>query len=149
MGTEKSKQHGGARLGAGRPAGKGVARYRPEYAERAYGLTLLGMNITEIAAELGVDEGTFAAWMRKHPKLRDAIRSGGIEADIEVVKALYRLAHGYEVTVQEVVLRDGEPVFVEVVKYIPPNPEAARFWLENRLRVKSDDSGHGTDPKAV
>jgi hypothetical protein len=125
---------------------KGAAGYRPEFAQQAYGMALLGLNIAEMAERFGTDIDTLIVWTKKHPELRKAIWDGGIGADIEVVKALHRLAHGYDVTVKKPILRDGEIVLVEVVEHIPPNTEAARIWVENRFRLETDDSGHGTDP---
>lgn len=158
MTTPKKSNHGGARPGAGRPVGKGAARYRPEHAELAHGLALLGMDDGQMADALGVDTETLSRWKRRHPELADAIRRGGVEADIEVVKALHRLATGYEVIVQRTILRNGKVVLVPVVKKIPPCPKAAKFFLVNRLAQRhgkpkdtppEDGAAPGTDPQGV
>lgn len=106
--------------------------YRPEYAEQAHKLCLLGYTDKQLADFFGVNESTINRWKHKYPEFCMSIKSGKVIADAQVVESLYNRATGIEVT--EVEVRDDGKKKVKRVtkKHIPPDPTAQIFWLKNR-----------------
>lgn len=106
--------------------------YRPEYAEQARKLCLLGYTDKQLADFFGVNESTINRWKHKYPEFCMSIKSGKVIADAQVVESLYNRATGIEVT--EVEVRDDGKKKVKRVtkKHIPPDPTAQIFWLKNR-----------------
>ena len=110
------------------PAGR-PSKYRPEYIEQAFKLTLLGLDDQGIAKALGVHIATLCQWKNKYPRFREAIKSGKERADSEIVNAMYERARG--MTVREVrVDPDGNETVTD--KQLPPDNASAIFWLKNR-----------------
>ena len=85
------KKPGGAQ--PKRPCGR-PPKYRPEFAERATDLCLLGATNDELAKVLGVDTRTISDWLVTRPEFSHAIKQGRELADAEVSRALYRKATG-------------------------------------------------------
>jgi hypothetical protein len=120
-------------VGAGRPT-----KYKPEYADQAYKLCLLGAIDKELAGFFDVAESTVSEWKLEYPEFSEALKNGKDKADANVADRLYQRAMGYEhddVELKVVSLggKSGSEVQeVPVRKYYPPDPVAAIFWLKNR-----------------
>lgn len=126
---------------AGRPTD-----YRPEYAEAAYRLCLLGATDDDLAERFGVVRSTIALWKEKHAEFSDAIARGKAVADADVAHALYERATGAKweegraFKVKTIIygdngrkLREEEDVrVVQVECGAPPDTNAAKLWLTNR-----------------
>lgn len=69
-------------------------KYRPEFAEQARKLCLLGLTDTGLADFFGVDEATIHRWKHAHTDFCQAIQAGKMVADAEVADSLYRSAVG-------------------------------------------------------
>lgn len=114
-----------------------ASKYRPEFAEQAAELALLGATDRILAAVFKVHEDTIRRWKHQHPDFQQALLSDKTKANMAVAKSLYDQATGYSYDTQEVVrYKDkdgGEHVKVlNVTKHIPAKTTAAIFWLKNR-----------------
>lgn len=124
--------------------------YRPEYAVLAEKLCLLNVGVTDkdLADFFEVCEKTINNWKNAHPEFLQSIRAGKTLADANVAHALYRRATGATFIIEKEVKRKvieydpanpgkklSEEEFIEVVPLIqeaPPDPTAAKYWLNNR-----------------
>lgn len=122
--TEKKKNP------SGRPS-----KFKEEYVELVERLCLLGHTDEELAHSLDVHVSTIYDWKNKNSRFSEAIKNGRENADMEVVRALYRRAIGGVFKVPQKV---GEET-VMVDRYIPPDNVAAIFWLKNRQKDKWRD----------
>jgi hypothetical protein len=101
---------------------------------------LAGWGATEerIAEFFGVCIATITNWKRDYPEFLAALKAGKDEADERVVQGLYERAVGYshkDTDIRAVSLGQGmgsQIVQTPIVKYYPPDPTAAIFWLKNR-----------------
>lgn len=108
--------------------------YRPEMAEQARKLCLLGATDADLADFFDVAESTLNGWKSRYPEFLEAIRAGKTLADAEVARSLYERAVGYSHEAVKIMQHKGKPVEVPFVQHYPPDSEAARFWLTNRQR---------------
>lgn len=106
--------------------------YKPDYAERGYKLTLLGLTDEEIAGVFDVATSTLYLWKQKYPEFSEALRRGKEEADAEVAASLYHRARGYSHPETHVAVFQGQVIQTELVKHYPPDTGAALLWLKNR-----------------
>lgn len=98
---------------------------------------LLGATDEELATLFNVAESTLNLWKTKHPEFMDAIREGKAGADARVAESLHARAVGYVATVEKpmsVPVGGGQSVIeiVQFKEYVAPDPQAARYWLNNR-----------------
>lgn len=107
--------------------------YKPQYAEKAYKLCLLGAKDKELADFFEVSEQTLNVWKEKHPEFIESIKAGKEDADANVANSLYKKAQGYT---RQVKNEEGE-VIGET--YYPPDTSACIFWLKNRQKHKWRD----------
>src|SRR6266571_5055811 len=133
--SRRRKPYGSARR-VGRPSG-----YRPELAERAYRMSLLGLTDQQLADFLGISCETLYAWKLSYPEFRESITRGKIEADAHVAEALYRRACGYSHPAVKIFMPSGasEPIYAPYTKHYPPDTKAALRWLMNRQPGKWRD----------
>lgn len=117
------------------PAGR-PTKYKPEYAEQAERLCLLGHTNDELAHVFGVNVSTIEKWIREIDEFSRAIYAGREGADQMVARALYRRACGMTI-VEERPGQEGGTI--ATTKEIPPDPQAMKFWLMNRQRAKWTD----------
>lgn len=113
------------------------SKYRPEYADKAAELALLGATDRILAAVFAVDEDTIRRWKHAHPEFSQALLQKKTEANMRVARSLYDQALGYDYTTEEAVKykdKDGNErvKVVTVTKHIPAKTTAAIFWLKNR-----------------
>jgi hypothetical protein len=109
--------------------------YRPEYAEQAYKLCLLGATDVELADFFGVNPTTIYVWQRAHVEFSKSIRAGKILADAEVASKLFERACGYSHGATKLYRNeDGSVTQVPYTIEYPPDTQAASLWLRNRRR---------------
>lgn len=121
------------------PAGR-PTKYKPEYAEQAYKLCLLGATDIEMADFFEVAESTLYLWKKEHPEFSEALKKGKMQADAVIAQKLYHRAKGYEHTdIQFVTFQGKITDRVEYIKHYPPDTTAAIFWLKNRQPDKWRD----------
>lgn len=114
-----------------RPAHR-PSSYRPEYAEQAYKLCLLGATDAKMADFFCVSEVTINAWKLAHPDFLKSITRGKDIADAEIAEALYHRAKGYSHPEVHVSNYQGEITLTQLTKHYPPDTPAASLWLRNR-----------------
>ena len=120
--------------GAGRPS-----KYKPEYAEQAVKLCMLGMTDAEMASFFEVSEQTLNAWKHAHPEFLESIKKGKANSDADVASRLFHRAMGYDHPEDDIRVVSGEIVITPTIKHYPPDTTAAIFWLKNRQRDKWRD----------
>jgi hypothetical protein len=113
--------------GPGRPT-----LFKPEFAEQAYNLCLMGAINEDLADCFEVSRSAIDKWLRREPAFADAVRRGRALADGEVSRALHSRAVGFTYQTTKVVLYKGERVLLPVTIYQPPHVGACLFWLQNR-----------------
>jgi hypothetical protein len=121
MAKEKKKQ--------GRPE-----RYRKEFDEMAFKLSLLGLTDEQMADVLDIHLSNFYRWQERHPSFREAIKKGKVPADAEVAKALFHRATGYNQFEEKQFVIDGEVITEPCLKHYPADTAAAFIWLKNRQK---------------
>jgi hypothetical protein len=106
--------------------------YKPEYAERALAQCLLRATNAGLADEFEVAPRTIDNWIANIPEFAAAVREGRAVADARVARSLYERAVGYEHTVEQTVLHQGEERKLTNTVHYPPDTGACIFWLRNR-----------------
>src|SRR5256885_520084 len=76
-----------------KPKGR-PTKYKPEYAERAYKMCLLGVTDDELATHFRVAVSSIGLWKKTYPEFKKALIDGKELADSEVAEALYKRAKG-------------------------------------------------------
>lgn len=118
-------------------------KYKAEYVDKAYRFCLLGCTNEQLAEIFNISVSTLHEWMKKYPKLSDAMYNGRDGADAEVVRSLYQRAKGYtcpETKAQYIFGEDGgQWVYAEMKKHYPPDTAAASLWLRNRQSARWRD----------
>lgn len=120
------------------PVGR-PTKYKPEYAELAYGFCLLGATDQFLAERFDVNQDTINEWKKVYPEFSESTARGREIADVEVVKALYHRAKGYSHPEVDVKVIQNQVVLTDLVKHYPPDTTAASLWLRNRQSAKWRD----------
>lgn len=113
--------------------------YKPEYAEQARKLCLLGSTDAELGDFFDVSEQTINAWKTAFPEFLESIKKGKAQADANVADRLYQRAMGFEHPEVDIRVIDHQVVQTPITKIYAPDPTAAIFWLKNRQRAKWRD----------
>lgn len=125
------------------------------------GLTLLqgwrrdGLELQQIAHNIGIAPITLTHWQQQHEKIRQALQKGREVCFYEVENALYKSAIGYDVIEGEEVYNydaNGDLISKSVRKrrrHIPPNTGAICVILKNRLPDKWQDKPERADAHEV
>lgn len=140
-------------------AGGRPSNYKPEYAEQAQKLCLLGATDVQLADFFHVTDRTILSWKKKHPEFLRALTRGKQEADANVAHSLYRRALGYShravkiLTVSKGANQGSEVEQVPYIERYPPDSTAAIFWLKNRRsdvwRDRHEVTGANGEPLSV
>lgn len=117
----------GVKKSRGRPSA-----YRPEYAEQAEKLCLLGATDVELADFFKVSINTIANWQRQHPDFLGAIKDAKKAADSRTERSLFHRANGYTFEGEKVFQFQGKVVRAKTREHVPPDTTACIFWLKNR-----------------
>ena len=132
----------------GRPS-----KYKPEYADQAKKLCMLGMTDKEMADFFGVAESTLNLWKTVHPEFSESLKGGKDLIDAQVAAKLFHRAIGYEHPEDDIRAVNGEIVITPMVKHYPPDTTAAIFWLKNRQpqkwRDKQEEGGDNENAQPV
>ena len=115
----------------GRPS-----KYKPEYARIAKALIKAGQTIPEIADVFGISVSTVWVWRSAHPEFLQAFLESNENFDRRVELALGQRAVGYDHDEVKVFNNNGVPLIVPIRRHIPPDVNAARFWLQARQNDK-------------
>jgi len=120
------------------PGGR-PTKYKPEYAEQAYKLCLLGATNEELADFFHVAVSTIHVWRDAYQEFSDAIQSAKDMADANVAESLYKRATGYVAPDVHVASYMGQSIVTPIEKHYPPDTAAAFIWLKNRQPEKWRD----------
>jgi hypothetical protein len=138
LGEKKSNRIAVEQIALGIKTGRPTL-YRPELAEQARRLALLGLNDEDMAQALNIDRNTLGQWKREHVEFNSAIARGGVHADAKVAEATYRRAIGYRHPAVKIMQYEGQVIEVPYTEHYPPDTNAARLWLMNRQPDKWRD----------
>lgn len=108
--------------------------YKPEYAEQAEKLCLLGATDDNLADFFKVSERTIHRWKIQHDDFSQALKVGKEQADDMVERSLFQRAMGYEYDGEKIFMPSGAeaPVRAETRIKVLPDVTAQIFWLKNR-----------------
>jgi len=121
------------------PAGR-PTEYKPEYVQRAAEMCANGATDIELADELDVSVSTLYNWRAKYPEFLQAVKTAKEIADERVERSLFQRAVGFEHEAVKVAFdKDGTPLYAPYREVIPPDTNAASFWLKNRQPDKWRD----------
>jgi transposase-like protein len=111
----------------GRPA-----KYKKSYAKLALLACAGGVSDKELSQILGVAKSTLNRWKHERREFSDSLREGKATADATVIKALYRLAIGYEYKeIQTTYNKQKEVIHViEIRRMIPPDLKAIHMIMQ-------------------
>jgi RNA polymerase-interacting CarD/CdnL/TRCF family regulator len=115
------------------------SKYKPEFAEQARKMCLLGATDPELADFFEVNVDSVHEWKKVHSEFSDAIKSGKDQADAEVASRLFQRAKGYEHDEVDIRVVAGEIVQTPIRKIYAPDTVAAIFWLKNRQKANWRD----------
>ena len=116
-----------------------ATKYKKEYDDKAYKLSLLGSTDKEIAGILEVTVSTLNLWKKNHKTFSESLKKGKDDADANVTKSLYQRAMGYSHKEEHATAVKGKIVIKIVEKFYPPDPTSMIFWLKNRQPRKWRD----------
>jgi transposase len=125
-----SKQVNNKKHPGGRPT-----KYKTEFVEQVYKLTLEGYTDKDIADFYNVREQTVNNWKNAHPEFFESLKRGKDDYDSDVIeKSLAKRAAGYQYTetTKAITGKDKKITTKEVVKEVAPDPTSMIFWLKNR-----------------
>lgn len=86
----------------------------------------------DIAEGLGIDTSTLWVWKSKYPRFSNALELGKKQSTKRVERALYHRAVGYTHKAEKVFNDKGSVLRAEITEHLPPDTNAAIFWLKNR-----------------
>lgn len=138
----------------GRAAGRPSA-YRPEFAEQAYKLCLLGATDAKLAEFFNVSESTLNLWKKQSPEFSESMARGKDRADAEIAESLFHRAKGYSHPEVDIRVVDHAIVQTPLIKHYPPDTPAASLWLRNRQpklwrdKIDAELTGAGGGPLQV
>lgn len=116
---------------AGRPSKKNAFNTRT--LNRLADVYSEGYTDKELASLLSLTEQTVNNYKKLFPQFFESIKTGKAIANGKVESGLYQRAIGYSFPSVHI-LRNGEKI--PVIKHVPPDPAAAKFWLTNRERER-------------
>lgn len=100
---------------------------------RIRGWSRKGLTMAEIAEKMGITRKTLYEWAEKESDISDALKETKDVVDNMVEAALFRSTQGYYVDEKKTVIApDGSETVTVTQRYIPPSPEAQKFWSRNR-----------------
>jgi hypothetical protein len=125
------------------PAGR-PSEYRPEYAEQAEKLCLLGATDIQLADFFEVDTRTIHRWKNQYPDFCHSLKVGKAELDQQVERSLYHRAVGFEhEAVKIFTTKSGDVITAPYREIVPPDTTACIFWLKNRKSAEWRDKTPG------
>lgn len=134
----KCQSHKSSR-GRGRPRGTGLLN--DELADKIVSLARCGLTEEKLAELSGIARTTIWKWKRDNDDFKKRIDNAKLEADMNVVNALYKRCIGYdfeETDIKEILSPNDENRVLyrerkRKKKQIAPNIDGQRLWLSNRL----------------
>lgn len=113
----------------GRPS-----KYQPRFVDDVERLCAAGATDYEIAKFLRVSLRSITTWKSRHPEFARAFVDGKASMDDRVKRSLYHRAVGYTFASEKLFCYEGDVTRAKTLEHVPPDVNAARFWLANRDR---------------
>lgn len=113
----------------------GTTKYDVEYPREAEVLVReFKCSDQQLAVFFDVDVTTIKRWKDLHPEFNSAIEDVRKVQNAAVERALFDRAIGCKVRQEKIVIpKDGGgPIVAEYNEHLPPDVQAAQFWLKNR-----------------
>ena len=134
MAAKKKAAKKASRTKAKRDLGGRPSKYLASYNEQARRLALLGQTDAQMAEFFGIAESTLHLWKKEHTGFSESILAGKERADADVAESLYRtaLGGGTVTEVREEPDSEGNIVRKKVIREVPADARAQRYWLGNR-----------------
>lgn len=134
MVTKKKLKGKASRKTAKHDMGGRPTKFRPEYIQQARKLALLGQTDAQMAGFFGIGEATLHRWKIEHEGFRESILAGKERADADIADSLYKTALGGSTVteVREEPDNKGNIVRKRVIRELPADVRAQRYWLGNR-----------------
>ena len=107
-------------------------KYKPEFAEQAYKLCLLGFIDKDLAAFFEVNEDSINEWKKVYPEFSESLKNGKDLADANVSESLYKRACGYTHDAVKIFCNNGQITKEKYTEHYPPDTGAIALWLKNR-----------------
>jgi transposase-like protein len=114
-------------------------KYDPEtHPKTVEALAKAGLGNESIAQALNIAESTLYVWKKQYSEFSEALKSGKEWPDDLVEAALFQRATGYSYPAVKIFMPAGaeKPVYAKYTEHVPPDPNAAEFWLTNRRKTK-------------
>lgn len=120
-------------------------KFKEEYIEEAYKLSLLGLTDIQMAKFFEVAESTFHLWKLEHPNFSESLKRGKLKADMEIVDSLRQTC--FDRQIPEVQAFKTKNIFynaegkrmeeekiemVETARGVPADFKSIALWLGNR-----------------
>lgn len=115
--------------------------YKPEYAEQARKLCLLGYTDKEMGDFFTVTEQTINNWKIDHPEFFESIKKGKVFADTDVVTSLHDKAIDGDTTAMIFWLKNRQPKKWRDKQEIDMTADVTTHQYE--ITTKDDDSDVG------
>jgi hypothetical protein len=114
-------------------------KYKPEFANIAYEMCLLGATTEQLARALGISERTFHYWLQEIPEFGEQVRAGREIADRKVAMSLYQKAIGWSHKQEKVFCdpRSGSRQIVEYTERFPPPRQYSHDFLAEEPSSRS------------
>lgn len=125
--TKKKSETTKKKSNAGRPSKKNAFNSRT--LNRLTDVYKEGYTDKELAELLGLSEQTIHNYKKLFPAFFESIKTGKAIANKKVEAGLYQRAIGYSFPSVHI-LSNGKKI--SIIKHVPPDPQAAKFWLTNR-----------------
>lgn len=126
---------------AGRPT-----KFNPEVLLKVRILYGQGKTDEQVADIVGVAVRTLHDWKHRYAEFLHSLKEAKDEADDLVEATLYQRAIGYTHRETKVFCtKDGDIVWKEIDRHVPPDVTAAIFWLKNRRPEKWREKPSGFD----
>lgn len=106
--------------------------YKPEFAEQARKLCLMGWTDKDLAKFFEVTERTINRWKVDFPEFCQSLTRGKVMADADVAAGMYERARGFRHPDVQILVVGGKVRKVKVEKIYPPDVRAGEVWLRNR-----------------
>lgn len=107
-----------------------------------------GLSDEQLAHNMKINVSTLYDYLKKYPKISEAIKKGKEVVDYEVENALLKRATGYEYEEVQQFMEEKNGTttkkIIKTKKHVPADTGAAIFWLKNRKSDKWRDRQENT-----
>jgi hypothetical protein len=121
-------------------------KWKDNFMRHVYYLAKNGWTNPMLADFFGVDESTIRGWQMRHPEFTTALLQGRDIHNLQVIAGTHKSATGffYDETEKIITYKNGEEEISTRTtrKYVPGNPVAQKYWLNNRMPEQWSDTKH-------